>query len=211
MTKDIIRKLANELGAGIVSEVQVVYMLAGIRKIIERDNLGKEYRALRFHCDWALHALMDREAAKDIVKQFDAAHDLLVANVELEDLPFDLRHEIEQVSQMKAFRKQLLVFLDAYNLPSLKGSGGWTRFLHLYTRVIEDIPLVLRRANQPHDAEQQHVSHVTVSCETAERLREDTFGRRHIIFKVTWNIFDTSGRCGEIFVINSFAVEDAAE
>jgi hypothetical protein len=56
MTKDIIRKLANETEAGITTEAQVVYVLAGIRKIIERDKIGDQYAAPRFHCDWALHA-----------------------------------------------------------------------------------------------------------------------------------------------------------
>jgi hypothetical protein len=51
MTKDIIHKLHNELDAGINSEAQVVYLLTGIRKILERDSHANQYGALKFHCD----------------------------------------------------------------------------------------------------------------------------------------------------------------
>jgi hypothetical protein len=72
MTPDIIRKLGGELDTGITTEVQVGYLLAGIRKLIERDKIEDQYAGLKFHCDWALHARMDRAAARAILKQFDS-------------------------------------------------------------------------------------------------------------------------------------------
>lgn len=48
-TRDIISKLTKELDAGITTEVQVVYVLAGVRKLIERDGLEDQYKDLRFH------------------------------------------------------------------------------------------------------------------------------------------------------------------
>ena len=42
-TRDIIAKLTNELHGGIETEVQVVYLLAGVRKLIERDNARAKY------------------------------------------------------------------------------------------------------------------------------------------------------------------------
>jgi hypothetical protein len=50
-TRDIVSKLAGELDRGIETEVQVVYVLAGIRKLIERDNAKERYPDLKFHCD----------------------------------------------------------------------------------------------------------------------------------------------------------------
>src|SRR5258708_6215532 len=145
MTPDIIRKLAGELDAGITTEVQVVYLLAGIRKLIERDKIETQYAGLKFHCDWALHSSMDRAAAKAILRRFDAAHALLRGNIELHTLPSDLRIEIDRISKMKSFDEELAKFLMAYGLPPLtqNRSDGWTHFLHLYTKVIEDIPLVV--------------------------------------------------------------------
>jgi len=47
-TRDIISKLTSELDKGITTEAQAVYLLVGIRKIIERDKIGREYADLRF-------------------------------------------------------------------------------------------------------------------------------------------------------------------
>jgi hypothetical protein len=72
-TRGIISKMTAELDRGITSEVQVVYLLAGIRKIIERDKIRDQYSDLNFHCDWALHSSLDRAAAKAILREFDAS------------------------------------------------------------------------------------------------------------------------------------------
>ena len=50
-TPEIIRKLTDELDKGIATEVQTVYVLAGIRKLIERDRIEGQYADLKFHCD----------------------------------------------------------------------------------------------------------------------------------------------------------------
>ena len=56
MTRDIIRKLTIELETRITTEVQAVYVLAGIRIIIERDMLQNKYPEPNLHCDRALHS-----------------------------------------------------------------------------------------------------------------------------------------------------------
>ena len=43
MTKDIIRKLEAELRVGITTEVQVVYLLAGLRKLLEQQDAKQKY------------------------------------------------------------------------------------------------------------------------------------------------------------------------
>jgi hypothetical protein len=174
MTPDIIRKLTKELDAGITTEVQVVYVLVGIRKIIERDKLERKYGALKFHCDWALHPSMDRASAKEILMPFETAHPLLNKGVELAELPSDLGHEIDRLVRMKSFKNELARILKTYGLPSLtqQRSNGWTHFLHLYTKVIEDIPLVLKGSGAP------HISQVTVGCELARETRHDPYGIR---------------------------------
>jgi hypothetical protein len=58
---------------------------------------------LKFHCDWVLHAKLDRAKAKSVLKQFDAAHALLKGSIELHDLPQSLRGEIDRISQMRSF------------------------------------------------------------------------------------------------------------
>ena len=197
---DILGKLTTELEAGITSEVQVVYLLAGIRKLMERDEVREQYPDLNFHCDWALHSKLEGRAAKDVLRKFDAAHaHLRDKKIELRDLPLDLKNEIDRISKMRSFEEELSGFLETYGLPPLtrKRPDGWPHFLHLYANVIEDIPLVVTdtTATGP-----KHISHVVVHFEQA---RQDVGGE--VLFKVGWTTHDKNGHCSKIFVINSFA------
>src|SRR5258707_14981348 len=133
-TRDIISKLTRELDAGIETEVQAVYLLAGIRKIIERDNIGGQYPDLKFHCDWALHSKLKGPAAQEVLGKFDAMHALLQGGtIKVRDLPRGLGSKIERISEMRSFEKELSQFLGGYGLPPLtkKRPDGWPRFLHL--------------------------------------------------------------------------------
>ena len=204
MTPDILYKLTTELNRGITTEVQVVYLLVGIRKLIERDKIEDQYPALKFHCDRALHSSMDRAAAKAVLKEFDAAHTLLRGNVELHDLPAPLKSEIDRISKMRSFQKELSKFLTAYGLPLLTQHrhDGWVHFLHLYTKVIEDIPLVVAIR----DSGPKHISHVTVNFEEARETIKHEDGEE-LLFKVTWTIHDKNGQSGAIDIINSFSIQ----
>lgn len=214
MTEEIIRKLTAELNKGIDTEVQVVYVLAGIRKLIERDTLEGKYPGLKFHCDWALHSMMDRAGAKAILRKFDAAHSLLKGRVALNDLPTILRNEIDRISQMKSFSEELSQFLEVYNLPPLtqNRSDGWAHFLHLYTRVVEDIPLVVtspvetkkQKKQAATDNSPKHIAKVTVHCESAKETVKHS-GGEEMLFKVRWRVCDKNGETGEVFIINSFS------
>jgi hypothetical protein len=208
-TPDILSKLTRELDEGIKTEVQVVYLLAGIRKLIERDEAEEEYADLRFHCDWALHSHMGRAAAKAVLRKFDAAHALLRDDkLELHELPAELRAEIDRISNMRPFKEELSRFLDDYGLPPLTRNrpDGWPHFLHLYARVIEDIPLMValpavkKKAKQETvDGAPEHISRVVVHFRPA---RDKVAGER--LFEVTWRIHDKNGQSGSISVIHSF-------
>ena len=213
MTPDIIRKLERELAKGITTEVQIVYLLAGIRKLIERDKVDDAYAGLKFHCDWALHSSMDRTAAKAILKLFDSAHVLLRGNIELSTLPAKLRNEIDRISQMTSFEVELSQFLMDYRLPPLTQHrpDGWTHFLYLYTKVIEDIPLVVsvptvKQTPKPGtNITQKHISHVTVHCKFAQETFKHADGEE-VMFSVTWTVHDRNGKSGDISVLNSFSL-----
>jgi hypothetical protein len=198
MTPDIIRKLTEQLDAAITTEVQVVYLLAGIRKLIERDNLRDQFRTLNFHCDWGLHSKLDRTHAQEVLRRFDDAHPFLRANMELGDLPPAIGSEITNISTMRGFRRELERFFSRYKLPSLTQyrSDGWVYFLQFYTQVIADIPLLVKAAAK----DTKHISQVTVQFKRADQLTET--GER--FFKVCWIIEDNSGKSGELYVINSY-------
>jgi hypothetical protein len=212
-TRDIRRKLTAKLDKGITTEVQVVYVLAGVRKLIERDKIEDEYTDLRFHCDWALHSSLSWAAvAKAILREFDAAHALLKAG---QRLPLRLKVEIDRISKMRSFEKELFKFLAVYELPSLTKNNpdGWAHFLHLYAKVIEDIPLTVyvpsagkkkKDKKGPSDSAPKHISHVTVHFEQARDWLKDG-GREEVLFTVTWRLHDKNGKSGDIPVYHSFS------
>jgi len=147
-TPEIIWKLTKELEEGIATEAQVVYLLVGLRKLLERDEIKEQYKDLTFHCDWVVHSDLKGATAQEILRKFDAAHAILAKDkqIGLPDLPKDLRVEIERISKMRSFEEELSRVLEIYGLPSLteKRPDGWPHFLHLYTKVVQDIPLVVR-------------------------------------------------------------------
>lgn len=200
MTEAIIKKLTAELNKGITTEVQVVYLLAGIRKLIERDEAAERYLTLNFHCDWALHSKLDRAGAKAILERLDEALPLLKGGAKLHELP----EPLDRIFQMKSFREELSQFLNAYELPPLRQHrfDGWPYFLHLYIQVIEDIPL---KVKETHTAP-QNIGQVTVHYEAAKETVKDDSGWQDLPFKVTWRIFDREGHSGEVLFVNSFNV-----
>jgi hypothetical protein len=203
-TRDILTKLTEQLEMGITSEVQVVYLLAGVRKLMERDAIGG-LPNLKFHCDWALHSRMDRAGAKSILRQLDAVYLLLRNKVEFKMLPWELRSEIDRIFKMSYFERELSKFLDANELPqpTKHRSDGWSYFLNLYARVIEDIPLIVSLPNS--EERPTNISHVTVHFEPGRDTLEYD-GIEEALFRVTWRIHGKDGLAGDIDVINSFLI-----
>jgi hypothetical protein len=213
MTEGIIRKLSAELCKGITSEPQVVYLLAGIRKIIERDGLGGEFSDLKFHCDWVLHSKLEGTAAKRILRLFDRAEAAMRRdNLKFEDLPSELTWQIDAISKMQIFEMELRSFLDRYGLPLLLvgGGDGWTYFLHLYTKVIQDIPLMVGTRQRPTQREPipkaVHISHVHVQCEMATQPLEFD-GEREMMFRVWWTLHMKDDEPKSFWILNSFTMQ----
>jgi len=73
MADELCRKLTVELQQGVTTEPQVVYIMAGIRKLIERDGIAERYDTLKFHCNWVLHSRLEGRAAREILHLFDTA------------------------------------------------------------------------------------------------------------------------------------------
>jgi len=213
-TPDILYKLRRELDGSIATEPQVVYLLAGVRKLMERDGAKGKYPALNFHCDWALHSKLEGPGAKRILRQFDTAHPLL-KNMPMRLLPSALRAEMDRIIKMTSFHEQLASFLGDYGLPPLTRGDrdGWPLFLYLYAKVIEDIPLVvvqdkkrgvcpsLRRVKARKIIPRaKHVSKVVVRFDEAQ---QDIGGEA--LFKVTWTVHDKNGHTGSIEIYNSYS------
>lgn len=103
MRLQILDKLVIELGKEIKSELQVVFILSKIRKLLEWENAKSKYKTLNFYCNWVLHNKIDRtEPVGKILKDF------VVNKADRYKLIF---HE--------EFKKEFRKFLKDYNLPNL--------------------------------------------------------------------------------------------
>ena len=200
MLIEILQKLELELRNGITTQSQVVYLMVGIRKIMEQEKSGPNYPYLRFHTDWVLHAQMDRNAiAKEILELFDNAVPHLKAGAELYNLPSRFKRDFDRAIRMDRFEDELQKFLQDHNLPAINEtrSDGWTFFHHLYCKVIENCPIVVIGAAL------NEVAKINVTLEEALKPIKHEYGEE-LLYKVNWTVTDTNGGQGTVFVVNSF-------
>lgn len=183
MKPEIINKLDKLISKGINTEVEIVYLLVQIRKLLEIET-NADYPYLKFHCDWILHSKLSRKSAKEILKKFECI------------LPFEEgkepSDEIKKISKMIFFKDELLKFLESIGIKFLQ---DWAHFLSLYTVVISDIPLEINS-----DTEGISIKKIVVDIKFSDEL---VSGERY--FKVIWNITDQRDQMGEVFVINSYS------
>ncbi len=192
----ILKKLELLLNKGISSELEVVYLMSGLRKLLEQQRAKDKYRYLKFYCDWTLHSKLEGSAAQDILGKFNAANIHFKAGLHLHQLPDPVRNEINNISKMKYFESELTAFLKENGLPSIDvvRQDGWIHFVHFYAKVVEDCPLVISSKN----AITAGIDRVTVSVEQANEALADA-----MLFRVTWTILDKNGESGDLFIINS--------
>lgn len=199
----IITKLKRLLARGIGSEAEAVYLMVEVRKLLEQQNAKKQFPYLTFHCDWALHAKLERNpTAQKILRLFDAANPHLKAGTKLRELPDMLKIEVDRISKLHYFEQQLESFLQNNGMPTLEStrSDGWIHFVHLYAQIVEDCPLEMTTNNAA-----ATIASVTLEMELAKRVENG-----EIFFKVGWIVRDKNGKTGEIYVINSFSANPDA-
>ncbi len=202
----IVAKLEMLLNIGITNEAEALYLMVAVRKLLEHQQAKKQYEYLTFHCDWALHPKLEGPTAQKILKMFDAANIHLKTGVELRKLPLDLRTEIDRISKMKYFEDELERFLRANGLPSMDTArpDGWVHFEHLYSKVIEDSPLMVMTSRNASAT----IDSVTLKVDLARAPKQHG---GDMWFKVRWIIQDKNGLSGEVFVLNSFSLSPVEE
>lgn len=196
MIHEIVPKLRREIEQGIRTEVQIVYLLAGMRKIIEQDASDGRYENLKEHADWALHSRLKGDFAQRVLRLFAEVRPHFIAGTDFHDLPEPLQTRLRQVSDMSKFREELSTFLQEHELPNFIADGpdSWTRFVHLYAHVIKDCPLIIRGDNIHLD-----IAKITIDLEMANKIVHG-----QVFYRVIWKIEDKDGKSGDFFVINSF-------
>lgn len=196
---DILEKLEKQLNKGIDTEAEASYLLIEIRKFLEQQGLRGHFEYLKFYCDWIAHPGLEGSMAQKVLKQFDEANVHLKTDIEMDQLPHGLGREIERLSKFRYFHEELSKFLADNKLPAMtaKRHDGWAHFFHLYTKIIEDCPLVMSGKNTT-----ATINNVTVKFEFAKELLHG-----ELPYKIRWIVQDKKGLTGEIYIINSFTVD----
>ena len=143
----IVEKLNRELTEPILSERQVVYVLAEIRKLMELEKKKDVYASLNFFCNWALHSrLTSSSIGRGMVTAFDRSAQFHVqmksvpSGQQVPNLDWTLLEQIEQAIELPVFYDELKAFATAYGITGnpLMDDMEWISFLRHYAGVIED-------------------------------------------------------------------------
>lgn len=181
MEDAIVRKLRGVVGEQALTECRVVYVLVEVRKLLDLLDDASQFESLKFYCDWAMHAWMDRRQAKDFVASVD---EWLSQSFGSGTPPAELNRFVELLYLSK-FRDQLREFLRSHELPSRICEGEeWSNFLRLYSQVIEDCPLVCEGTSRL----LKYVDRVVLT-----RTEESTDAREPIAepspFRISWELY----------------------
>lgn len=202
MTPEIINKIGAELKKGITTEIQVVYVLTQIRKLIKMHNLTSKYERLCFHCDWVLHPHLNRnKEVKNVIDILDIAHLELINHNEVSTTT---RNKLNKIIKFESFKEELLKCLEDFNLPKIteQNPDGWIRFLHLYSKVVQDCPLTIESSKRTDCT----IREVTLKEETANKNPNN---QRY--FKIIWEVRDSSNAPAFHEVINSYDIKRLAK
>lgn len=192
MQSAIQEKIQLELNAGITKESQVVYILAGIRKILEQLEDITEFEHLKFYCDWALHHKLSGPPAQKVMRILEFIYNCMAKG---ERAPTD--SEATHLIRFELLKNELSGFLQKFDIKNFTQSANtWVVFIYLYCRVVEDCPLVMR-SNTP-----MNIQKIVISLDTAEDLIED-----HQPYQVNWQFEAKEGLApARYFIINSYSV-----
>jgi hypothetical protein len=142
MQDEIVRKLGDELGRLLLRESQVLYIMAEIRKFIERekDEGRAEYALLEFFCNWALHIRVDRPHNAANIRLFLQAFDFK-DGMSLEE--YLASKFFQDIMHLKVLKQQLQRFLRDRGLQSglVDDHNWWSSFIYLYASIVSEVSM----------------------------------------------------------------------
>lgn len=188
MTKDIASKLRGHLSQPIETEPDVVYLMAEIRKLLERDDKEHNNKAIWMYCHWALHVDPTKGGTTgQFLKTIDRWVTNTVAYLEPNG-PWKFMEEVylfRDFLYLDTFRRELKGFLANYQIPTTlcESDEWWFKFLEKYSGVIEDGTLSMKT--------DEHLLAVkTVTFRKGNELPEEN----HVNFVIQWDIDLKDGR-----------------
>lgn len=192
MQKDIIQKLSTEIECGITKETQVVYILACVRKILEQLEEPKEFSRLKFYADWTLHSRLSGPPAHEVARILEFIYKCMTNGERAPD-----HSEAMRLIKFDLLKEELSAFLQKFGLRDFtQRTNAWVVFMYLYSRVVEDCPLVIPSYVQI------DIEKIVIHLKTAEDLIDD-----HLPYQVNWQ-FESKGGLppARYFIVNSYSV-----
>jgi hypothetical protein len=188
MTRDIV-KLADHLRQPIDNECKVVYLLAEVRKLLDRYDPDHNLDALWMYCHWALHVDLESPKTTEVLLE---KVDRWITNTVAYLTPrgsWSFKEEynlFKDFVYLSTFRHQLGKFLAAHKLPTdlCNVDEQWHRFIREYAGVIEDGTLSFVSKNK---------SLCAVDVITFTKGNQLT-SEHHVPFVILWKIQLKDGR-----------------
>ena len=138
----IVEKLQPLLEKGIETEIEVVYLLVELRKLLEHDNKKDVYPVLHFYCNWVAHTKLSLSPiADEIVRLFDD----MVADTVNAELNQERCQKMNDVVNIRVLLTELNTYLEGLVLPTTvcTSADDWREFRKRLGSVIQDCPLLL--------------------------------------------------------------------
>jgi hypothetical protein len=136
MKDELLRKVQHVLDRRTTREMQVVYLLVELRKLMDRDDYKDP--VLRMFSNWVVHTSLDKraEGSTFILSEFD--HYI----AELRERK-RTSHQLQHIS-LGAFRDALFLCFQHFGLSAkiVTDVAEWKRFSKLYCLIVSECPIV---------------------------------------------------------------------
>ena len=139
-------KLIGRLAKPVTTEEQVLFVLVGIRKLLEIAGKYREpkYSDIRFFCDWAVHPEIYRKGwGQDNLIFFDV---VVKEKRTWEQLSPSQQDRFQKILGLDDLRRTLIDFLAEYGIKpiALFHVLGWRLFLQAFVVLVFGCPLKLK-------------------------------------------------------------------
>jgi hypothetical protein len=122
------------------SEMEVVYYFVEIRKLLEKNNIAKEYPTAGFYSDWCLHPIINRE------KSIERISEILTHIKEGNGY-----QGMSEIVSFKHLKKEIWELNERFQLPNFTtDSITWSRFTKNLRNVLIEQPIEISYAKESH-------------------------------------------------------------
>lgn len=136
MRDELLRKIQQVLGRRITNEMQVVYLLVELRKLMDRE--AYKDAVLRMFCNWVVHTSLEKrtDGSTLILSEID---DYMAELHERQKLLPHPKH-----MSLGTFREALIRCFAAFGLTPqfFSNLAEWKKFFNLYASIVSECPIV---------------------------------------------------------------------